>query len=213
MAQTDTHHSPAKSGKGYGVFDGSLVILSEITLKPPDTLAANNNVRINYLIKTFFVGDMPADNDLGCGLMLPDQLAHLFDLADIRENRADTDNVVGPMVDFFTETIKRGKIHECAGRFQISLNHHQTERAVKHAQGKSTLNPGYLIFIKFHRVDLPASVFVIPGIGSKDTRQQNSGFDSEWMDWLIMIEHDKFSLYPFYRRATVEGWLQVSGSH
>jgi hypothetical protein len=59
------------------------------------------------------------------------------------------------------------------------LDHQQPEGTVKHPQGKYTLNPGNLVVVKLHRVDLTASVFIILGIWSKDTGQQNFRFISE----------------------------------
>jgi hypothetical protein len=170
--------------------DGRLIILPQVPLKPPDALAADDMVRIDYLLETIQVCNVPTDNDHGCRLMLPDQLAHLFDLADIRENAADADNVIDPVADFFREAVKQGKIQDCAGGFDVGLNHHQSEGAVKHPQGESSLDTGDLILVEFHWVDRAAPVLVIPGVRSEDARQQDAGACSERMDRLILIGHD-----------------------
>jgi hypothetical protein len=65
------------------------------------------------------------------------------------------------------------------------LDHHQTEGAVKHPEGKSPLDAGDLILVEFHRVDFSATVLVIAGKGPENTGEQDAGAAAEGMDWLI----------------------------
>ena len=60
---------------------------------------------------------------------------------------------------------------------------------MKHPERESPLDAGDLILVQFHRVDLAASVLVIPGVGSEDAREQDAGAASEGMDWLNFIDH------------------------
>jgi len=72
------------------------------------------------------------------------------------------------MLDFVNKTVQGWKIEKGAGRFNIALNYHQTEAAMKHSKGKTTLNPCDLVMVKFHGIDFPASILVVLGIWPKD---------------------------------------------
>ena len=119
VAEFDPHHPPAESRERQGVFDGRPVVLAQIALKPADPLAADDMVRIDDLIETLLVADMAADDDRGGRLMPPDQLAHLPDLADIRDDGADPDDVIAVFADLFREPLQGGKIQEGAGGIEI----------------------------------------------------------------------------------------------
>ncbi len=189
VAETDAHHLPTESRDGQGVFDGFPVVLTQIPLKPADSLAADDQVCVDHPIEPLFVADVPADHNRRGRLMPTDQLAHLLDLAYIGDDGADTDHVIGVFTDLFRETLQRGEIQEGAGGIEVGLNHHQSEGTMKHPERESPLDARHLILIQFHRVDPAASVFVIPGVRAEDTREQDAGAASEGMDWLNFIDH------------------------
>ena len=53
---------------------------------------------------------MTAHHNGGIGLVLPDQLAHLFDLFHIGNDGADADDVIGALLEFLDKDAHGGKI-------------------------------------------------------------------------------------------------------
>ena len=95
------------------------------------------------------------------------------------------------LLDFFSETIQGGEIKEGAGRIDIGLQQHQTERAVKHAQRKGPLGTCDLVLVKLHGIDLAAAVCVVPGVRPEHTAQQNFCLSAKGMNRWCCRCHDK----------------------
>jgi len=169
--------------------DRPLIVLTQIALKPADPLPAHDVVRVDPFREPLLVGDMAADDDHGARLMLPDQPTHLPDLADVRHDGADPDHVVTVLRDLRRKTFQGGKIQQGAGGLQVVLDHHQSERAMKHPDRESTLDAGHLILIEFHRIDFSAAVLVIAGVGPEYAGQQDAGAFSKGMDRLMNRWH------------------------
>jgi hypothetical protein len=189
VAEFDPHHPPAETRDRKGVPDGPPVVLTQVALEPANPLPAHDMVRIDQFIEALLVADMAADDDRCGGLVPPDQPAHLPDLADIRDDGADPDDVVAVLRDLRRKTLQRGKIKQGAGGVQVVPDHHQPEGAMKHPEREAPLDAGNLILIEFHGVDFAASVLVVPGVGPEDAREQDAGTASERMDWLICFRH------------------------
>ena len=123
---------------------------------------------IDELMNVRFVGNVPSHNDGGAGRVLSNDLAHLLGFAHIRDDRADTDDVVIAVSHLIDEAIQGGEVQEGAGRVDVGLNNHEAERPVEHPQGRSALNPRHLVVVELHRVDDAASVFIVLRIGAED---------------------------------------------
>ena len=122
------------------------------------------------------VGDVPADDDRGLGLVLADQLAHLRDLADVGHDRADADHVVAARVrSSSTKRSRRGEVEQRAGRLDVGLDQHQAPRAMEHAQRERALHARHLVVVQLHRVDGAAAVLVVLGVGTEDAREEDAG--------------------------------------
>ena len=65
-----------------------------------------------------------------------------------------------------------GKSSSVQRRLDIRLDQHQSPRAMEHPQGKRPLHPRDLVVVQLHRVDHPAAVFVILGIGPENAGEQ-----------------------------------------
>jgi len=145
-----------------------IFVLSQESTKPADAFASTDMIGVDAISDIVLVGDMSAHHNGRTRLVFPDYFTHFFHFADICNNRADADDIVGIFPDFGDKAIEGGKIQKRAGGIDIGLNHHQSEGAVKHAKGKAALNPGYLILIEFHGVDFSASIFIVLGVWSED---------------------------------------------
>lgn len=203
VSEAYPHHPPAEPRYRQRVLDGPSVVLTQIALKPANPLPAHDMVRIDQFIETFLVADMAADDDRCGRLMPPDQPAHLPDLADIREDGADPDDVVTVLSDLCRETLQGGKVQQGAGGVQVVLDHHQPEGAMKHPEREPPLDSGDLILVEFHGVDFAASVLVIPGVRAKDAREQDAGTASERMDWLISFRHAILLIEAVFGRRVI----------
>ena len=149
------------------MLDRRVFILTEKRPEPGDPISPDDMIRIDDIVNVLQVGDVAADDDRCPGLMPAHQFAHPDDLADIRNDGADADDIVGIVRDFLDKAVLGRKIQQGARGIDIGLDQHQPEAAMKHAKGKCTLNAGHLILIKLHRVDFPAAECVVLGIGPK----------------------------------------------
>jgi hypothetical protein len=125
-------------------------------------------INVDAIRDIVLVGNMSAHHNRRTRLVFPDHFAHFLHFADICNNRADADDIVGIFPDFGVKAIEGGKVQKSARGIDIGLNHHQSEGAVKHAEGKTALNSGDLILIEFHGVDFSASIFIVLGVRSED---------------------------------------------
>ena len=156
----------------------AILVLAQEAAEPPHPLAADDVIGVDPLDQVGHVGDVPADDDRGVRLILPNQLAHLLHFAHVRNDRRDADHVVLVGANLFDEAIERGEVQQRAGGFDVRLNHHQAPTAVEHPQRKRPLRARHLVMIKLHRVHAPAAVLVVLAVGSEDARQQHAGLRS-----------------------------------
>src|ERR1039457_3348622 len=117
------------------------------------------------------VGDVPAHDDGGEGLVLADKAAHGLDFADVWRDAGDAHDVVAVVADFFEETVERGEIEQRARRLEVGLDEHDAPRPVKHAQRERALDACDLVVVELHRVDGAATVFVVLCVRAEDTRE------------------------------------------
>ena len=151
-----------------------VLVFAEEAAEPAHALAADDVIGVDPLDQIGHVGDVPADDDRGVRLILPDQLAHLLHLRRVRNDRRDADDVVLPRAKLFDEAVERGEVQQRAGGFDVRLNHHQAPTAMEHPQRERALRARHLIMVELHRVHSPAAVFVVLAVGPEDARQQNS---------------------------------------
>ena len=149
-------------------------VFSEKRPEPPNPVSLDDVIRVKARVNPRRIDNMSSHNDGRAGRVLSNQIAHLFDLADVGDDRADTYDVVLMVSYFFHEAVESGEIQKRTGRIDIGLNHHKPERSVEHAKRKTALKPRDLVVVKLHRIDHSASVFVVLGIGSEDAGQQDS---------------------------------------
>ena len=70
---------------------GPVFVLAQEAAEPADALAADDVIGVDPLVQVGHVGDVPADDDRGVRLILPDQLAHLLDFQHVRDDRRNAD--------------------------------------------------------------------------------------------------------------------------
>ena len=134
-------------------------------------LAPDDPVRIDPLFKVGDIGHMAADDNHGRRLVLPDQLAHPFDFQHVGRDAADPHDIVAAVADLLDEAVQGREVEQRAGRCDVGLDEHQPPGAVEHPQRERTFDPRDLVVVQFHRVDDPAAVFVVLGVGAEDTCQ------------------------------------------
>ena len=122
------------AGGGLRVTDRLLGIFAQESAKPADPFAADDVVGVDPPLEVGNVGDVPADDDLGLGKMLADQLAHLLHLQQVRQDAADAHDVVGPAADLLDEAVQGGKVQERARRVEVRLDQHQAPGAMEQPQ-------------------------------------------------------------------------------
>ena len=155
--------------------NGPVGALAQVAAEPGHALAADDVVGVDLLVQVGDIGDVAADDDLGVGLVVADQLAHLLHLGLVGNDRGDADHVVLVVADFVEEAVQRGEVQERAGGFDVGLDEHDAPTAVEHPQRERALGPRHLVMIKLHRIHHPAAVLVVLGIGAEDARQEHAG--------------------------------------
>ncbi len=161
--------------------DGAVRIFAQETAKPGDPFPFDDVVCVDSRIEIREVGDMTAHDDRRVRQVLADKLTHLPDLEPVRDDAADPDNIVVLVADLLDEAIQAGKIQQRAGRVDVGLDEHQAPRTMELPQREGTLDPGHLVVIQLHRVQGPAAVFIVLGIGPEDACQQDAGSRSGGM--------------------------------
>ncbi len=180
-------HGPRADARGDDrVAKGTIFILAEVAAEPPHPFALNDVIGVDPPGQVGDVGDVPADDDGGVRLVLPDQLAHLLDFVDVGDDRRDADHVVLPSADFLDEAVQRGEVQHRARGLDVRLDHHQAPTAVEHPQRERPLRARHLVVVQLHRVHAPAAVLVILAVGAKDAGQQHPGLRAGRMQGLRM---------------------------
>jgi hypothetical protein len=106
-----------------------------------------------------------AQHNGGLRLAGPDELAHLPHLAYVRDDGADADDVVAVQGDLLDEARQARKSSSVHGASIFSLQHHEAEGTVEHAERKTALLAGDLVVVELHGVDPPAPVLVVHAYG------------------------------------------------
>ena len=175
VGNAHAQHTHAEAREDFRMADGRVRVFAQITAHPGDALAANHAIGINQFVDAGDGGDVPADQDLRFGRQPANSAAHFAHLAEVRDDAGDADDVVFVRCEFLFEALERGEVEQRAGRRDVTLNHHQTPGAVKHAQRETALRARDLVVIQLHRIDGAAAELVVARIGPEDRTQQNAG--------------------------------------
>jgi hypothetical protein len=147
--------------------------------------ASHDVVRVDPLREAGEVGHVAAHHDGGLGLVEPDESAHLGQLEEVRDDRADADDVVASGPDLVHEAVEGREVEERAGRVEIGLDEHQAPRAVEHAQGEDVLHPRDLVVVELHGIDGAAAVLVVARVGAEHAREQD--LRARAQGWVVVM--------------------------
>ena len=135
-------------------------------------------VSIDHVFNARDRRDMSPDHDLGLRRQFAGKAAHFAHLADVYDDGSDADHVEVATPQMVRKCLASGKVEQRRRRADVFLNHHQTPRAVKHAQREWALRPGHLVVIKLHRIDGAATEFIVLRVRAKHGGKQNAGCGS-----------------------------------
>ena len=110
---------------------------------------------------------MSADNDDRLRRKPTHPAAHLTDLSEVGNDAGDANDVVLMRRSSLLKRIQGREVEQGAGRGDVLLDHHQSPRAMKHAQGEAALLAGDLVVIQLHRIDGAATEFVVLRVGTE----------------------------------------------
>ena len=131
-------------------------------------------VGINHVFDAGNAGNMATDDDGGVGRELAYAAAHFADFAEVGNDAGDANDVVVMSCEFALKLLQGREVEQRAGSGDVLLNHHQSPRAVEHAQRKAALLAGDLVVIKLHGIDGAAAEFVVLRVGSENRSEKNS---------------------------------------
>ena len=147
------HDAGAESGNDIGMLNGRVGIFAKIAPHPGNSLAAHDVIGVDHVVEPGRRRHMSANHNHRFRRELAHDAAHLTHLADIDDDRRNSDDIVFVGLQLAREVFAGGKIQHRARRGDILLNHHDPPRAVEHAQRKSALRARHLVVVKLHRVD------------------------------------------------------------
>ena len=183
-----------------------VLVFSEKTPHPGDAFAAHDVIGVDHRFETGDCGHVSAHYEDRVRRKLPHHPAHFPDLADVDDDAGDPDDVVVVLGQFAGKAVARGKIQHRARRGNICLNHHDAPRAVKHPRRKAALRSRNLIVEQLHRIDGPASEFVILRVGAKDRAEQHARRNTLSGNFHLNFQNSPFDFRGTNRQPLVEDY-------
>ena len=158
--------------------DGRISVLAEILLHPCDPFTTHDVVCVDHLLNAWNPGHMPAYDDDGTRGELSNAPAHLAHLPEVGNDAGNPNDVVRMRSQLLFKFVQGREVEHRAGCRNVLLNHHQSPRAVEHAQRKAVLRAGDLVVVQLHRIDGAAAEFIVLRVGAKSRREKNSSLNS-----------------------------------
>ena len=100
--------------------------------------------------------------------------AHLAYLANVNNDRRDSDDIVMVGPQFGGKCLMRGEVQHGGWCRDVLLDHQDAPRAVEHSERERSLLARHLIVVQLHGIDAPAAEFIVLRIRTEDAGQQHS---------------------------------------
>ena len=142
-----------------------------ILAQPRHALALHDVIGVDHRLDARNRRDVPADDDRRPRRVLPDEPAHLPDLADVDDDADEADDVVVVRRQLLDEALARRKVEQRARRRDVALNQHEAPGPVEHAQRERPLLARHLVVVQLDRIDasrLPNSSSCANGLKTEE---------------------------------------------